>query len=160
GIGLGLADGGTGLASGTGALPSAVRGTPGSVADVLGGYVQPRGVSVGTSLAGDVDRAVEPPGLAALFRSLGLQGAATAGEKRFPSFFWDLSQRQRRVIVAGLWDGGGSRVASGECALAQTSHPLIDDTYRCLVLDGIFPSLREGPHSRRLLCVSRAHDRQ
>ena len=160
GIGLGLADGGTGLASGTGALPSAVGGTPGPAADVLGSYAQPRGVLVGTSPAGDVDRAAESPVLAALFRTLGLRSAATAGEKRFPSFFWDLSQRQRRVVVAGLWDGGGGRVASGECALAQASHPLIDDTSRCFALDGIFPSVREGSDSRRLLCLSRARDRQ
>src|SRR5207302_273068 len=62
-------------------------------------------------------------------------------------------------IGLGLADGG-TGLASGECALAQASHPLIDDTSRCFALDGIFPSVREGSDSRRLLCLSRARDRQ
>ena len=149
----------TGLGLGDGGAASSVGRTPGSASDALRSYVQPCGVSGGGSPADDVDRVIESPVLATLVRPLGLLGTVTAGEKRFPSFFWDLSQRQRRVIVAGLWDGGGGRVASGECAL-EASHPLIDDTCRSFVLDGILPSVREGPHAGRLLSLGRPHDRQ
>src|SRR5262249_28810663 len=74
--------------------------------------------------------------------------------------FWDLSQRQRRILVAGLWDGDGSHVFNGEAILAQKSPPVIDEVYHCLTLDGIFPQVRAARHDQKCLVLNRAHDFQ
>ena len=96
--------------------------------------------------------------MAALFRHVGLYGTAKRAQKKFPSFFWRLSQRQRRVLVAGLWDGDGSHVLKGEATFAQKSHALVDGLYHCLLLDGIFPSLKKGAHPRKLLILRGSQD--
>src|SRR6266508_4759837 len=93
-----------------------------------------------------------------IFRHLGLLGTARRGDKRFPEFFWRLSQRQRRVLIAGFWDGDGGHVFNGEAIIAQRSHALIEELYHCLVIDGIFPIVKPGKHEQKVLVLSRAAD--
>jgi hypothetical protein len=96
--------------------------------------------------------------LVEVFRYLELLRTAKSGRKRVPPFFWNLSQRQRRIVVAGLWDGDGSHVFKKTTILAQKSHGLIHDVYHCLVADGLFPHLKRGQHGQLVLTMSRADD--
>jgi len=156
-VGLWLAEGGKTLDSRTSVLALSIGGIPGAV-DVLTSYFAQFGVSVARSHQNRYDCAIYSSVVAALFRHCGLFGTAKRGEKRFPNFFWDLSQRQRRVLIAGLWDGDGSHVHNGEAVFAQKSHALVDDLYHCLLLDGIFPALKLAAHSQKLLILRRSKD--
>jgi hypothetical protein len=69
-----------------------------------------------------------------------------------------LSQRERRIIVAGLWDGDGCRVWKGEAPIYQKSHAIIRDLYHCLLLDGIFCTIKPSAHSQLRLAISRSAD--
>ncbi|HYH68420.1 MAG TPA: 7-cyano-7-deazaguanine synthase [Urbifossiella sp.] len=156
-VGLWLAEGGKEPGSRTPVLSFSVGGIPGA-ADRLTAYFARFGVNVHPSPANRFDFQVASSVFATLFWHLGLFGTAKAGRKRFPTFFWHLSQRQRRVVVAGLWDGDGSRVFKGRAVLTQKSHALIDDLYHVLLLDGIFPNLKRGPNAQKLLYLGRSRD--
>jgi hypothetical protein len=110
------------------------------------------------SPANNIDFRVHSSVFCAIFRHLGLLGTAKKGDKAFPSFFWQLSQRQRRIVLAGFWDGDGSHVFNGQAILAQKSHALVRDAYHCLTLDGIFPTLRPGKHNQLHLLLNRSRD--
>jgi queuosine biosynthesis protein QueC len=156
-IGLWLAEGGKSLDSRRGSLAFSVGGIPGAVKS-LRAFFGEFGVQVGKSPANKYDYAVSSSVLAGLFRYLGLFGTAKRGEKSFPPFFWSLSQRQRRIVVAALFDGDASHVGNGELAFSQKSHAIVDDVYENLVLDGIFPIVRKGQHGQKLLVISRSQD--
>jgi len=156
-IGLWLAEGGKELYSEGSTLAFSIGGIPGAAATLLSFFEQFR-VHVSKSPANEYDYRVQSSVFAALFDFLGLFGTSSGGEKEFPPFFWNLSQRQRRAIIAGLWDGDGSHVFKHTAVLAQKSHELILETYHCLALDGIFPILKDVRNGQRLVAISRAHD--
>jgi 7-cyano-7-deazaguanine synthase in queuosine biosynthesis len=156
-VGLWLAEGGKEPEGVNTALAFSVGGIPGAV-ETLDRYFGSFGVRVCRSPANRFDVRVHSSTFTALFERAGLLGTAKAGTKRFPTFFWRLSQRQRRVIVAGLWDGDGSHVFNGEAVLAQKSHALVAEAHECLLLDGLFPVTKPGPHSQRHLVLGRAVD--
>lgn len=156
-IGLWLAEGGKSSTAVSTTLAFSVGGTPGAV-ETLRSYFASYGVKVTKSPLNDFDYWVSSSVFDAVFYHLKLFGTAKRGEKRFPSFFWYLSQRQRRIIIAGLWDGDGSHVQNGEAVFAQKSHALVEDLYHCLVLDGIFPVVRYGKHEQKVLLLGRAKD--
>jgi len=158
-VGLWLAEGGKELDSRTSTLALSIGGIPGAP-EILASYFGQFGVPVRKSKLNRFDYAVCSSVIAALFRHFGLFGTAKQGQKKFPNFFWRLSQRQRRVLVAGLWDGDGGHVQNGEAVFAQKSHALVDDLYHCLLLDGIFPARKHGPHSQKLLILRRSKDFQ
>jgi 7-cyano-7-deazaguanine synthase in queuosine biosynthesis len=156
-IGLWIAEGGKSRHSKTGALSFSIGGLTEAVDTVrrfFGGF----GVSLLKSPENDFDYCANSSVLAALFRYMGLFGTAKRGEKAFPTFFWNLSQRQRRIVIAALIDGDGSHVFKGECTLAQKSHEIVEEAVLCLSLDGIFPIVRDGQHGQKLLVISRAQD--
>jgi 7-cyano-7-deazaguanine synthase in queuosine biosynthesis len=156
-VGLWLAEGGKDKNSLTSTLSFSVGGIPGAV-DTLRNFFRRYAVEVSKSPANNYDYAVHSSVLVALFKYLGLLGTAKRGEKTFPRFFWELSQRQRRLMVAGLWDGDRSHVFKGESIFAQKSHAIVNDLYRCLSLDGIFPTVKDGRHSQLVLIMRRADD--
>jgi len=156
-VGLWLAEGGKALHSSTGTLSFSIGGIPGAV-DTLRSFFEQFNVSVYKSPENTYDYVVHSSVFAAIFKHFGLFGTAKRGEKAFPHFFWDLSQRQRRVLIAGLWDGDGSHVFKKECSLAQKSHRLIEELYHCFSLDGIFPTIKDAPHSQKQLFLRRAQD--
>lgn len=156
-LGIWLAEGGKELHSVHSTLGFSIGSIPGAV-HAMRSYFGAFGVHVKKSPANDYDYHVSSSVFAALFDFLGLCGTSGKGEKTFPPCFWNLSQRQRRVIVAGLWDGDGSHVFNHTSQLAQKSHGLIRDAYHCLTLDGIFAKVRSGPHDQRILELGRAHD--
>jgi queuosine biosynthesis protein QueC len=158
-VGLWLAEGGKELNSRTSTLALSIGGIPGAP-EILTSYFGQFGVPVHKSPLNRYDYAVCSSVIAALFRHFGLYGTAKRGEKKFPNFFWRLSQRQRRVLIAALWDGDGSHVRNGEAVFAQKSHALVDDLYHSLLLDGIFPSLKHGAHSQKHLVLRRSRDFQ
>jgi 7-cyano-7-deazaguanine synthase in queuosine biosynthesis len=156
-VGLWLAEGGKSPTTDSHTLAFSVGGIPGA-ADTLRQFFEQFGVSVCKSPANDFDYVIHSSLFDAVFHYLGLFGTAKSGTKHFPWFFWDLSQRQRRLLVAGLWDGDGCHVHHGEALFAQKSHAIVEDLYHCLILDGIFPVLKDGKHSQRLLKLGRAKD--
>ncbi len=156
-VGLWLAEGGKEPEATNTTLAFSIGGIPGA-ADTLCSYFLPFHVQVRKSPLNDYDYSISSSVFSALFRHLGLFGTAKGGTKKFPCFFWNLSQRQRRIMIAGLWDGDGSHLFNGEVCLAQKSHPLIHETYHCLSLDGIFPIIKRGPHSQLILYLRRAKD--
>jgi len=156
-VGLWLAEGGKEPDSRGSTLSFSVGGIPGA-AERLTAYFARFGVRPHPSPANRYDYHVPSSVTAAVFWYLGLFGTAKAGTKRFPEFFWRLSQRQRRVVIAGLWDGDGSHVFKGTSVLAQKSHALIRDTADVLLLDGIFPRVKPGQHSQLLLQLTRGSD--
>jgi len=157
-VGLWLAEGGKEPEAANNTLAFSVGGIPGAV-DVLRRYFTGQyQVPVCKSPANDHDHWISSSLFGNLFRNLGLFRTSKSGQKVFPSFFWALSQRQRRLVIAGLWDGDGSHVFKRAATLAQKSHQLIHDTYHCLSLDGIFPILKDGRHSQKLLIIRRAAD--
>ena len=156
-VGLWVAEGGKELDSRTPTLALSIGAIPGA-AEVLSSYFGHLGVATHKSPLNRYDYTVSSSVIAALFRHFGLYGTAKRGEKKFPTFFWRLSQRQRRVLVAGLWDGDGGHVLKGEAVFGQKSHALVDDLYHCLLLDGIFASLKYGAHSQKHLILRRSKD--
>lgn len=156
-IGLWIAEGGKDPQSKSKGLAFSIGGLDGAPA-LLQRYFIAFGVSVYKSPANDFDYCVSSSVAYEVFRRLGLFGTAKAGSKRFPNWFWRLSQRQRRIIVAGLWDGDGSRVWKGEAPIHQKSHAIIRDLYYCLHLDGIFSTIKASAHSQLRLAISRSTD--
>lgn len=155
-VGLWLAEGGKSLDSRTSSLAFSIGGISGAV-DAVRRVFAPYGVAVRANGNG-WDYIVQSSVFAAAFESWGLFGTAKHGEKQVPVFYWTLSQRQRRLIVAGIWDGDGSRAVNGEAILAQKSHSLLRDVEETLLLDGIFPSSRHGRNGQRFLVLNRAKD--
>ncbi len=156
-IGLWLAEGGKELASRNSTLAFSIGGVPGA-AEVLISYFGPYGIRVGKSPANDYDYSISSSVFAGLFEYFNLFGTSSNGEKKFPSFYWGLSQRQRRIIISGLWDGDGSHVFKREAVLYQKSHQLIRDAYHSLTLDGIFPSLSQNRRGQKGIILRRAQD--
>jgi hypothetical protein len=156
-VGLWLAEGGKSVISDGVSLAFSIGGTPGAVG-TLTKFFATYGVALCKSPANGFDYAVSSSVFDAVFHYLGLFGTAKNAEKRFPTFFWDLSQRQRRIVVAGLWDGDGSHVNNGEAVFPQKSHNLVRDLYHCLTLDGIFPVVKEGKNEQLVLVLGRAKD--
>jgi 7-cyano-7-deazaguanine synthase in queuosine biosynthesis len=156
-IGLWLAEGGKDESALSTTLAFSIGGTPGAV-ECLRALLAPYNVAVKKSPANDFDFRVSSTVVYAIFCQLGLLGTAKKGDKAFPSFFWQLSQRQRRIVLAGFWDGDGSHVNHGEAVLAQKSHALVREAYHCLTLDGIFPTIRSGRHSQLHLLLNRSRD--
>src|SRR5262249_677755 len=108
-VGLWLAEGGKSATTYGVTAALSTGGRPGAV-DPLSRFFLAYGVTPSKSLANDVDYSVCSAVFDAVFHYLGLFGTARSGKQRFPPFFWDLSQRQRRIVVAGLWDGDGAHV--------------------------------------------------
>ena len=156
-VGLWLAEGGKTPGGVSQTLSFSVGGLEGAP-ELLRRYFGAFGVSVKKSPANDFDFRVGSSVFCEVFARLSLLGTAKFGTKRFPSWFWSLSQRQRRIIVAGLWDGDGCQVWKGEAPIYQKSHQLIDELYHCLLLDGIFPTLRSVAHGQKRLALTRAVD--
>jgi queuosine biosynthesis protein QueC len=156
-VGLWLAEGGKHATSDSTSLAFSVGGTPGA-AETLRRYFSAYHVNTSKSPANDFDYWVSSSVFDAIFHYLGLFGTAREGNKRFPHFFWNLSQRQRRIVVAGLWDGDGSHPFNGEGVFAQKSHQIVDELYHCLTLDGIFPVLKHGRHEQKVLVLGTSRD--
>lgn len=156
-VGLWLAEGGKSPASPSQTLSFSIGGLDGAP-DLLRRYFATFGVSVRKSPANDFDYRVASSVFCEVFERLCLLGTAKGGTKRFPVWFWSLSQRQRRIVIAGLWDGDGSQVWRGEAPIHQKSHPLIDELYHCLLLDGIFPTVKSAAHGQKRLALTRAAD--
>jgi hypothetical protein len=156
-VGLWLAEGGKDHSSPTNSLGFSIGGMAGAV-ECLRALLAPFNILVTKSPANDFDYWVHSSVLCAIFRHLGLLGTAKKGNKVFPPFFWELSQRQRRIVLAGLWDGDGGHVVNGEAKLTQKSHALVRAAYHCLTLDGIFPTLLPGKHSQLYLVLNRSRD--
>ena len=156
-VGLWLAEGGKTPGGKYQVLSFSVGGLNGAP-DLLRRYFGIFGVSVGKSPANDFDYRVHSSVFCEIFGRLSLLGTAKRGTKRFPPWFWSLSQRQRRILVAGLWDGDGCQVWNGEAPIYQKSHQLIDELYHCLLLDGIFPTLKAAAHGQKRLALTRSVD--
>jgi queuosine biosynthesis protein QueC len=156
-VGLWLAEGGKeedGASRGFGFSIGGLEGAP----DLLRRYFSAYGLSVTKSPANDFDFRLESSVFYEVFRRLDLLGTAKSGRKRFPAWFWDLSQRQRRIMVAGLWDGDGCRMWKGEAPIFQKSHELIHQLYHCLQLDGLFPTIKPAANGQLRLALTRAVD--
>jgi hypothetical protein len=121
-------------------------------------YFAAFGVGISKSPANEFDYTVNSSVFCEVFRRLDLLGTAKSGRKRFPVWFWSLSQRQRRTVVAGLWDGDGSQVWNHEASICQKSHELIRDLYYCLLLDGIFPTIKMNNYGHLRLGLTRVTD--
>jgi queuosine biosynthesis protein QueC len=156
-VGLWLAEGGKDETSGNQTLAFSIGGIPGAVERATT-YFARYGARFCSTSANRFDYRVSSSVFSALFWYLGLFGTSRSGRKRFPDFFWRLSQRQRRLIVAGLWDGDGSHVFKATAVLAQKSHALITDLYHVFALDGIFPIVKPVRHGQLLLALSRSSD--
>jgi hypothetical protein len=157
-VGLWLAEGGKEEDGRSRRLAFSIGGLEGA-ADLLRRYVAPYSVSVHKSPLNDFDFSVASSVFCEVFTRLDLLGTAKSGRKHFPAWFWSLSQRQRRIVVAGLWDGDGAHVWSREAPIYQKSHDLIDGLYHCLLLDGIFPTVKPANHhGHKRLALTRASD--
>jgi 7-cyano-7-deazaguanine synthase in queuosine biosynthesis/intein/homing endonuclease len=156
-VGLWLAEGGRREDSRQRKLSFSIGGLPGAP-DLLASFFSQFGIAVSKSPLNDFDYRIDSSVACELFQRLGLMGTSKAGDKHFPEWFWALSQRQRRTIVAGLWDGDGCQVWNGEAPISQKSHELIDILYHCLLLDGIFPTVKLAPHGQKRLAITRAAD--
>jgi 7-cyano-7-deazaguanine synthase in queuosine biosynthesis len=156
-IGLWLAEGGKDPNSKSRALAFSIGGLEGAPA-LLERYFGGFGLSVHKSPANRFDYRVESSVMYEVFRQLDLIATARSGQKRFPPWFWNLSQRQRRVMVAAFWDGDGGHVWNGEAPISQKSHELILDLYHCLLLDGVFATVKRAAHGQLRLAITRASD--
>jgi len=156
-VGLWLAEGGKEEDGASRTLAFSIGGIEGAP-ELLRRYFLGYNLAVNKSPANEFDFRVESSVFYEVFRRLDLLGTAKAGRKRFPTWFWDLSQRQRRILIAALWDGDGCRVWKGEAAIHQKSHDLIYGLYHCLQLDGIFPTLRRAAHGQLRLALTRTVD--
>ena len=97
---------------------------------------------------------------AEVFRLLDLFGTSKRGEKKLPDFYWRLSQRQRRIVVAAIFDGDGHKCDRHSIDIAQKSHAVIDGLYQTFLLDGIFPSMKLIQHEQKMLSITCAEDMQ
>jgi hypothetical protein len=158
-IGLWLAEGGKEPGSRNSTLAFSVGSIP-NAALTLRSYFGGFRANVRRSPANRFDYSLSSSVFAALFDYLGLFSTSKAGNKAFPRFFWDLSQRQRRTVIAGLWDGDGSHVFKHQGTLNQKSWSLIRDTYHCFTLDGMFPIVKGAPHDQKQIVIGRSHDFQ
>jgi 7-cyano-7-deazaguanine synthase in queuosine biosynthesis/intein/homing endonuclease len=156
-VGLWLAEGGKEQDGRSRTLAFSIGGLEGAP-ELLRRYFSDYGASVRKSPKNEFDFRVDSSVFYEVFRRLDLLSTAKSGRKRFPAWFWDLSQRQRRIVVAGLWDGDGCRVWKGEAPIFQKSHELIDELYHCLQLDGIFPTIRQAAHGQLRLALTRTVD--
>jgi 7-cyano-7-deazaguanine synthase in queuosine biosynthesis/intein/homing endonuclease len=156
-VGLWLAEGGKEEDRVSRRLAFSIGGLEGAPA-LLNRYFAAFGVGTFKSPANAFDYTVNCSVFCEVFRRLDLLGTAKSGRKHLPAWFWSLSQRQRRIIVAGLWDGDGSQVWNGEACIYQKSHELILDLYYCLLLDGIFPTIKANNHGHLRLGLTRATD--
>jgi 7-cyano-7-deazaguanine synthase len=156
-VGLWLAEGGKEEDSVSRQLAFSIGGLEGAAA-LLGRYFAAFGVGTSKSPANEFDYAVNSSVFCEVFRRLDLLGTSKSGRKRFPVWFWSLSQRQRRIVVAGLWDGDGSQVWNHEASICQKSHELIRDLYYCLLLDGIFPTIKTNDYGHLRLGLTRVTD--
>lgn len=156
-VGLWLAEGGKTPGGPSHQLSFSIGGL-GGAPELLRRYFAAFDVSVSKSPANDFDYRVDSSVFCEVFGRLSLLGTAKRGTKRFPAWFWSLSQRQRRIVVAGLWDGDGCQVWNGEAPIHQKSHQLIDELYHCLLLDGIFPTMKAAAHGQKRLALTRAVD--
>ena len=156
-VGLWLAEGGKQEDGVSRGLALSVGGLDGAAA-LLQRYFAAFGIVIRKSPANDFDYRVDSSVFYEVFRRLDLLGTAKSGRKHFPAWFWSLSQRQRRTVVAGLWDGDGSQVWNGEASICQKSHELIFELYHCLLLDGIFPTIKANNYGQLRLALTRATD--
>jgi queuosine biosynthesis protein QueC len=156
-VGLWLAEGGKTPGSKSQALSFSIGGLEGAP-ELLRRYFGGFGASVSKSPANEYDYRVNSSVFCEIFVRLSLLATSKRGTKRFPPWFWSLSQRQRRIVVAGLWDGDGCRVWNGEAPIHQKSHQLIEELYHCLLLDGIFPSVKAAAHGTKRLALTRSVD--
>jgi Queuosine biosynthesis protein QueC/Intein splicing domain len=156
-VGLWLAEGGKTPGGPSNQLSFSIGGLDGAP-ELLRSYFGAFDASVGKSPANDFDYRVDSSVFCEVFGRLSLLGTAKRGTKRFPPWFWSLSQRQRRIVVAGLWDGDGCQVWHGEAPIFQKSHQLIDELYHCLLLDGIFPTVKAAAHGQKRLALTRVVD--
>jgi 7-cyano-7-deazaguanine synthase len=156
-VGLWLAEGGKEEDRVSRRLAFSIGGLEGAAA-LLDRYFAAFGVGTSKSPANEFDYTVNSSVFCEVFRRLDLLGTAKSGRKRFPVWFWSLSQRQRRTVVAGLWDGDGSQVWNHEASICQKSHELIRDLYYCLLLDGIFPTIKTNNYGHLRLGLTRVTD--
>jgi 7-cyano-7-deazaguanine synthase in queuosine biosynthesis len=156
-VGLWLAEGGKHESTSSRSLAFSIGGLEGAP-DLLSQYFASYGLLVSKSPANDFDFRVESSTFHEVFRRLELLGTAKSGTKRFPGWFWNLSQRQRRILVTGFWDGDGCQVWKGEASVHQKSHQLIEELYHCLLLDGIFPTVKRAAHGQMRLALTRSSD--
>lgn len=156
-VGLWLAEGGKDPNSESRSLAFSIGGLEGAPA-LLERYFGGFGIPLHKSPANRYDYRVDSCVMYEVFRQLDLIATARSGKKRFPPWFWNLSQRQRRVLVAGLWDGDGGHAWQGEAPIHQKSHELIWDLYHCLLLDGIFATVKPAAHEQLRLAITRATD--
>jgi 7-cyano-7-deazaguanine synthase in queuosine biosynthesis/intein/homing endonuclease len=156
-IGLWLAEGGKEEEGESRSLAFSVGGLEGA-ADLLRRYFGAFNIAVGKKPDNEFDYSVDSSVLYEVFRRLDLLGTAKSGRKHFPAWFWQLSQRQRRILIAGLWDGDGCQVWSGEAAFHQKSHQIVDELYHVLLLDGIFTTVKSASHGQKRLAMTRASD--
>ena len=79
-----------------------------------------------------------------------LSGKAKEGTKHLPEWFWNLSRRQKKHLLAGFWDGDGGRFGeSSSCVtFLQKSKGLISELGLALQSLGAYPTLRKSlpPH--------------
>lgn len=156
-VGLWLAEGGKEEDGPSRSLAFSVGGLVGAP-ELLLRYFSTYGVSVAKSPRNAFDFRVESSVFYEVFRRLDLLGTAKSRRKRFPVWFWNLSQRQRRIVVAGLWDGDGCQVWNGEAPIFQKSHELVHELYHCLQLDGIFPTIKPAANDQLRLALTRTTD--
>jgi 7-cyano-7-deazaguanine synthase in queuosine biosynthesis len=157
-VGLWLAEGGKEEDGPSRTLSFSIGGLEGAP-ELLRRYFTDFGASLRKkSPRNDFDFTVDSSVFHEVFRRLDLLGTAKSGHKHFPPWFWDLSQRQRRIVVSGLWDGDGCLVWNGEAPIFQKSHELIHDLYHCLQLDGIFPTVKQAAHGQLRLALTRTAD--
>jgi 7-cyano-7-deazaguanine synthase in queuosine biosynthesis/intein/homing endonuclease len=158
-MGLWLAEGGKDPAAVSATLAWSIGALPRAV-ELLRDYFRDYGITLRKSPLNDFDYHITSSVAYELFRRLDLFGTSKAGDKHFPSWFWRLSQRQRRIVVAGLWDGDGCQVSRGEAPIFQKSRSIIEDLYHCLLLDGIFATRKSAHDGQTRLAITRAADLQ
>jgi intein/homing endonuclease len=156
-VGLWLAEGGRCFDSRSLVLAFSIGALPGAP-ELLQRFFDSFVMTVTKSPQNDIDYRVSSSVACELFFRLDLLGTSKAGEKRFPRWFWQLSQRQRRILIAGFWDGDGSQVWKGEASVYQKSHALIEVLYHCLLLDGIFGTVKPAAHGQKRFAITRASD--
>ncbi len=156
-MGLWLAEGGKEEEGVSRGLAFSIGGLLGAAA-LLQRYFAAFGVVTHKSPANNFDYRVDSSVFYEVFRRLDLLGTSKSGRKHFPAWFWSLSQSQRRTVVAGLWDGDGGHVWNREACIHQKSRELLVDLYHCLLLDGIFPTLKTTRCDHLRLALTRATD--
>jgi 7-cyano-7-deazaguanine synthase in queuosine biosynthesis len=156
-VGLWLAEGGKEEDGISRSLAFSVAGVEGA-SELLRRYFGVYGIALKKSPANNFDYRIESSVFCEVFRRLDLLGTAKSGSKHFPAWFWDLSQCQRRIVVAGLWDADGCQVWHGEAPIHHKSHELVRELYHCLQLDGIFPTVKAAAHKQLRLAITGVAD--